>query len=170
MKKVIDRITILSALTLVICSCGNSNQDSAAKQAQSIQTAVKENTPGSVPVSDGGYTMRAKINGKEWVATSMMPPEAAGRIIGYYNGEYIGLPYDKQSIAEGKKEIFSEDNAVDLALNDDIGIWGGRKGEMQITKVTDTYAEGNFFFTASSTRSDKTIEVTDGWFRIMLAK
>ncbi|MEO8405350.1 MAG: hypothetical protein ABI480_12165 [Chitinophagaceae bacterium] len=170
MGKIINRVTILSALTLVICSCSNSNPDSAAKQAQSIQTAVKENTPGSVPVSEGGYTMRAKINGKEWGATSMMPPEVAGRIIGYYNGEYIGLPYDKQSIEVGKKEIFSEDNAVDLALNDDIGIWGGRKGEMQITKVTDTYAEGNFFFTASSTRSNKTVEVTDGFFRIVIDK
>lgn len=37
-------------------------------------------------------TMQAKIDGKEWVATSMVPPEAAGRIVGYYQDQYIGFP------------------------------------------------------------------------------
>ena len=64
-----------------------------------------------------------------------MPPEAAGRIIGYSGEEYIGLPYDKDEMLVGKKDIFSEDNAVDLSTTDEVGMWGGRKGEMEITKV-----------------------------------
>ena len=70
----------------------------------------------------------------------------------------------------GKKIVFGENEAVDLATSDDIGLWGGRKGEMEITKVDGDWAEGKFYFTGSSSRSKKTIEVTDGFFRISLAK
>jgi hypothetical protein len=67
-----------------------------------------------------------------------------------------------------KKIVFGEDEAVDLATNDHIGLWGGKKGEMEITKLDDTVAEGKFFFTASTNRSAKTIEITEGFFRILL--
>lgn len=154
------------ALSIIVLSCNNAQND-AVKQAQQVQSAIKENTPGSIPTSADGYSMKAKINGKDWVADAVMPPEAAGRIIGYYNGEWIGLPYDRRYLIVGKKITFGENNAVDLATNDDVGLWGGRKGEMGITKVDEKSAEGTFFFTASSSRTDKTLEVTDGFFRIL---
>lgn len=113
--------------------------------------------------------MNAKLDGKYWSATSMMPPDVAGRIIGYNNGEYIGLPYDSRRLAVGKKDVFGEDNAVDLATNGKESIWGGRKGEMEITKVSNGWAEGKFFFTAVGSRSGKTMEVTEGFFRIPIA-
>ena len=153
------------ALSIFLLSC-NSAQNDAVKQAKQVQANIKENTPGSIPTSNDGYSMKAKINGKDWVADAMMPPEAAGRIIGYYNGEWIGLPYDRRYFEVGKKITFGENNAADLATNDDIGMWGGRKGEMQITKVDDKFAEGTFFFTGSTSRSEKTIEVTEGYFRL----
>jgi hypothetical protein len=156
------------ALASMLFSC-NSAQNDAAKQAEQIQSEIKENTPGSISTTADGYNMKAKINGKEWVADAMMPPDAAGRIIGYFNGESIGLPYDRRYLEAGKKITFSENEAVDLMTNDDVGIWGGRKGEMQITKVDDKFAEGTFFFTGSTSRSDKTIEVTDGSFRIPIS-
>ncbi|MEO5562966.1 MAG: hypothetical protein ABIR18_06010, partial [Chitinophagaceae bacterium] len=96
------------------------------------------------------------------------PPDAAGRIIGYYGEEWIGLPYDKRNMVVGKKITFGENNATDLATDDEVGLWGGRKGEMEITKVDDKWAEGTFYFTGSTSRSDKTMEVTEGVFRISL--
>lgn len=68
------------------------------------------------------------------------------------------------------KIAFGEDNAVDLSTNDHEGMWGGRKGEMEITKVDNNWAEGKFYFTASSSSANNTIEVTDGFFRIPIAK
>lgn len=153
-------------MAVILSSCGSSDQDKALVQAKEVQAAIKKNVPGTIPTSAEGMMMRAKLGGKEWTALSMMPPEAAGRIIGYNNGEYIGLPYDKRNLIPGKKIVFEEGDAADLATNDEIGMWGGRKGEMEITKVDDKWAEGKFFFTGSTSRSGETIEVSDGFFRI----
>ena len=147
-------------LATVLSHCGNSDQ------AKATESAIKENIPGTVPTTADGYTMKAKLDGKDWAASSMMPPATGGRIIGYYDGEYIGLPYNKTYLVLGQKIVFGEDNAVDLSTKGDISMWGGRKGEMEITKVTGSWVEGKFFFTATSTRTNKTIEVTHGFFRI----
>jgi hypothetical protein len=168
MKRSIS-VSVLMVAAL-LSACGKSEQGTALEQAKQVQGAIKDIMPGTIATSATGYAMKAKLNGKDWVAASMMPQEAAGRIIGYKNGEYIGLPYDRRYLVEGKKIKFGENQAVDLATNDDVGIWGGRKGEMQITKVDETSAEGTFFFTASASSTTKTVEVTDGSFRILLGK
>ncbi|HTE34293.1 MAG TPA: hypothetical protein VK666_28130 [Chryseolinea sp.] len=159
--------TSILLMAALLSSCGNSNQSKALEEAKDVQSVIK---PGTVATTAGGYTMTAKLDGKDWTATSLMPPEAAGRIIGYNNGEYIGLPYDRRDLVAGKKITFGEDNAVDLGTNEDAGIWGGRKGEMEIVKVDDSWAEGKFRFTATTSSSNKTVEVTDGFFRVPVGK
>jgi len=114
--------------------------------------------------------MKAKLNGKDWSAASIMSPDEAGRIIGYNNDEYIGLPYDRENMVVGYKSIFGEHNAVDIVTNDEVGLWGGRKGEMEITKVDENWAEGKFFVTGSADGTDITMEITDGFFRISMKK
>lgn len=162
--------SILILILAAMLSSYGFGQNNIVKQAKQVQSGIKDNIPGSVPVTSGGYMMSAKLNGKLWTATAMMSPELANRIVGYNNGENIGLPYDRRDMVAGNKIKFGENNGVDLFTNDDVGIWGGRKGEMEITKVKDGWAEGKFFFTASSQNSNKTIEVTDGLFRVSLAK
>lgn len=154
---------------LIFLSCNNS-QGEAEKVATEIASATKTSRAGTVATEENGWTLKAKINGKEWVADAMMPPDATGRIIGYLNTEYIGLPYSRQSMVEGKKIAIDENNAADLSTNDAVGMWGGRKGEMEITKIQGDWVEGKFHFTGSSSQSDKTTEVTDGFFRISLAQ
>ena len=166
MKQTIS-ILILAA---ILYSCGNNAQKKALSDAKEVQSAIKQMQPGGIPTTEGGWTMKAKIDGKDWVANSIIPPDVADRISGDNNGESIGLPYDRRDMVVGNKIKFSENNAVDLMTNDDVGIWGGRKGEMEITKVDNNWAEGKFFFTGSTSRSDKTIEVTDGFFRISMAR
>jgi hypothetical protein len=41
---------------------------------------------------------------------------------------------------------------------------------MEITKVADNWAEGSFNFTAVCSSSDKTVKITDGFFRIQILK
>ncbi len=100
----------------------------------------------------------------------MAPQDAVGRIVGYGNGEYIGLPYDRRYLVVGKTVKFGDDEAVDLSTNDAIGMWGGRQGEMRITKVDETSAEGSFHFTATASGTTSTVQVTDGSFRILLGR
>ena len=126
--------------------------------------------PGAIPATAGGYTMTAKINGKIVKAHSMMPPDKTMQIVGFYNGDkYIGLPYNKKYFVVGKKIEFSDHNA-DLTTNDDIQVWNGREGEMEITKVNGKWVEGKFFFTGYSYDNKKNIKVTDGFFRIATDK
>jgi hypothetical protein len=166
MKQTIS-ILILAAM---LYSFGNNAQNKALSDAKDVQSAIKQMQPGGIPTTEGGWTMKAKIDGKDWVANSIIPPDVADRISGDNNGESIGLPYDRRDMVVGQKIKFSVNNAVDLMTNDDVGIWGGRKGEMEITKVDNNWAEGKFFFTGSTSSSDKTIEVTDGFFRISMAR
>ena len=56
---------------------------------------------------------------------------------------------------------------AEMHLNDDVSLWTASKGEMELTKVDDNLAEGKFYFTAKGFQSYKTIEVTDGFFRIL---
>ena len=126
--------------------------------------------PGALSATAGGYTMTAKINGKIVKAHSMMPPDKTMQIVGFYNGDkYIGIPYNKKYFIVGKKIEFSDHNA-DLTTNDDVQVWNGREGEMEITKVNGKWVEGKFFFTGYSYDNKKTIEVTDGFFRIATDK
>jgi hypothetical protein len=171
MKQTILKTTVLFITATFFTAC-NSEQSNAVELAKQTQSAIKKSMPGSIPVSANGYSMHAKINGKNWEATTVMPVDAAGRILGDNNGVSISLPLygGKATLKQGLKTTFSENEAVDLMTNDEVSIWGGRKGEMEVTKMDENFAEGRFYFTANTNRSDKTIEVTDGYFRIPLAK
>ena len=158
-------ISILIITVLFSC-CGNSNEEKAVEHAKDVQTAIRA---GAVATTVGGYTMKAKLDGKDWIAASMMQPYVAGRIVGYYNNGYIGLPYDKRDMVAGKKIMLGDDNAVDLLINNGC-LWKDMKGEMEITKVDDTSAEGKFFFTTICSSSGKAVEVTDGFFRILFSE
>jgi hypothetical protein len=154
----------------VLSSCGNSIQNKAASEAKQLQSEIKKMMPGGIPTTEGGWTMTAKIDGRNWKATSIMPPEAAGRIIGDNNGEGFGFPYSTSAMVVGKKTIFRQGNAVDISTieNGEIEFWAGYKGEMEITKVDADWAEGKFFVTGSTSESDKIVEITDGFFRISI--
>ncbi len=78
MKQTILKLSFSLIIAILFSSCGNS-QSGAVEKAKQVQSAIQENRPGTVPTQQNGWTMKAKINGKNWVAASMMPPEAAGR-------------------------------------------------------------------------------------------
>ncbi len=163
-------ISICILLVSVLTSCGNNEQTQAMEDGKKMVSALKEMQPGGIATSADGWTMTAKFNGKPWSANSLMSPEVAGRIVGENNGESISLPYDRRGMVVGKKTKFSQNNAVDLMTNDEVALWGGYAGEMEITKVDAGWAEGKFYVTGSSDSPTKQMEVTDGFFRISLIK
>ena len=156
----------------MLYSCGNSTQSTAQGEAEQLAAGIQKKMPGGIPTTAGGWTMTAKINGRDWTANSMMPLEETGRIIGDNNGEGFGFPYDRRQMEVGRKEIFGQHNAVDISTFKDgeIEYWSGYKGEMEITKVEGDWAEGKFFITDIRTADpNKTVEITDGFFRISIA-
>lgn len=156
---------------VILTSCSNTDKNKTVSDAKQVQSELKTMQPGGIPTTEGGYTMTAKIGGKDWSATSIISPETAGRIVGDNNGVYISLPYDIREMVVGYKNTFSHNNAVDLMTNDgEVILWGGYAGEMEITKVEGGWAEGKFFLTGSRSSDAKTIEVTDGFFRISILK
>lgn len=157
---------IISSLFIVSVSCNSQIKTDAVKQANDIQKMVKEHSPGYTPTSAEFY-MKAKINGKDWSADEMMASDRAGRIIGKLNGESISIPFELRYTKTGATTNF-KNHAVDIYMKDDVGIWGGRMGEMEFTNVGDNYAEGKFFVTATGLNSDKQLAITQGTFRIPL--
>ena len=136
--------------------------------SEAQNNSAKNLPAGAVRTTVGGYTMRARINGKLCNASFMLPPETAEQIVGFYDGDkYIGLPYNKSNFVVGKKLSFDDANA-DLTTNDKVQVWNGRDGVMEITSVNANWVEGKFFFTGHSYDAKHTITVTAGFFRIPL--
>jgi hypothetical protein len=101
---------ILTVALFLAFSCNNSAQTNPQKTAKQIQKSLKENSPGDVPTSDNGYYLKAKINGKDWTATGMMPTdkEESKIIAGDNNGESISFHLGMSYVEPGRKKKFSE--------------------------------------------------------------
>jgi hypothetical protein len=160
--------TLLSSifvLTLVSASC-QSPQADAKKKAKEITETIKSTTPGAVAVSKNGFYMKATVDGKEWVATHMLPDESTSssyeRISGERGDFSISFQLWKPNV--GTKLQLNEAHAADLFSEE--GIFGGRKGEIIVTKFDGQWMEGEFRFTANSSMSKKIYEVTNGFFRV----
>ena len=165
------QILSIIIMTTILSSCGSRTQNKAMedqKEANKVTAATLDQN--HIPAEEGGWTMTAKIDGKEWNATSFFKIDFQDRIHGFYKeGESISLPYDIRQMKVGGKIIFGEDH-VALLFPDDDAIWDGKKGEMEITKVNNGWAEGKFYFTATTSSTAKTTEVTNGFFRIAIGK
>lgn len=166
-------VFIFCTIFLLMGAVGCSNaQTDAEKQAKLIKETVRKNSPGTIPASAKGYYMTAKMDGKDWSASHMMPDESTNssyiRIYGENGGDNISFQLWKRGLAAGKKVDFSEDHAADLNLKDNPAFFGGRTGYVEITKMDDQWMEGTFQFTATSSGTDKKVAVTNGRFRVAL--
>ena len=74
------------------------------------------------------------------------------------------------ALESARPTLAANTDAVDMRLNDDVALWSAKSGEMEITKADDQWAEGRFSFIAKGFQTDKTMEVTDGFFRISMAR
>jgi hypothetical protein len=157
---------------ITISACNG--QSSAYQKANETKKAIEDAPrPGTMPAKAGGWTMTAKVNGRSWSATSIMPPAAAGRMIGYVGNEnYIGLPaFEKRSAKVGKRMALGEEQggySVDMWTSGDLTSYKNYKGSIQITNINGDWVEGTFSFTASSQAPAKTLVVSDGFFRVQL--
>lgn len=168
--KQVSFLAIAAFLSSMSFSCGSSAQDEAKQLADQIKETTKQNSPGTVATSESNYYMKAKINGRQWVASHMMPDEDVNssyiRIHGENGGDYMNFQLWKRGVELGKKIAFNDDHAANLSLEEDAAFWGGKSGEIEITKLDGQWMEGNFSYKATSSSPTKSIEVTEGFFRV----
>lgn len=159
------KILIASSMILIFANC-SSPQNKAMEDQKRTNEIIASTTPAMIPVSATGFYMTAKVDGKDWTATSMQEPDFADRIRGNYEDEYIGLPYRGKNMKAGDIVKFSN-HPILLSLSGVELDWDSQEGELVITKAGDNFLEGTFFFTAVSHGGAKIIKVTDGAFRIL---
>jgi hypothetical protein len=171
MKRSVPFIFLI-AIIFSLYACGNSTQNEAVRQAKAAQEAIKAHTPGGIPTSDNGNYIKAKFDGKQWSAAYVVPDfsptSSYQQIIGENGDNGLGFQLWKRGVEIGKKIPFDEDHAANLTVSDFSGYLSGKSGEVVVTKLDDQWIEGTFFFTGTSSNSDKKVEVTDGHFRISL--
>jgi hypothetical protein len=157
--------TFFICLTAILIFSCNDDKTEAQKKAGEIASVVEQQSSGTKPDADGIY-LKATIDGKEWVAESITRDNPGNSSYRQVNGETpdYTISFQLWKPNTGDKRPFSEDNVANL-LSDD-GFFGGRKGQVTVTKADNTWIEGEFYFTATSTMSDKKYEVTNGFFRI----
>ncbi|RYY54186.1 MAG: hypothetical protein EOO09_15265 [Chitinophagaceae bacterium] len=154
---------ILSLVVLVSMTACN-GQGSVKEQAKKTEQAIKDAPrPGAEPASEAGWTMTANVNGKAWKATSVMPPAAAGVMIGYVGeGSYLMMySFEKRYAKVGKTAKLGDGYSVDFWVKNGSN-YSGYTGLMEITALNGEWAEGKFSFTA------KGLTVTDGFYRVKL--
>lgn len=160
------RIACQSLALLLIIACCNSAQSEAEKTAQQIKEARAANTPAAETPSDNGVYIKATIDGKPWQAEKMIPdmdPNSSYKRIHGEKGETM-ISFQLWKPQTGMKRDFREDYVADFFAED--GIFGGRTGEVTVTKADDQFIEGTFYFTATSTADHTKHEISNGSFRV----
>ena len=98
-------ITIFS---ICFFSCVSSGLDEAKQVADLASETSGRHSSGSIPTSDSHYYMKAKIDGKQWIASHMLPDQDENSsyiIIHGENGEdYMDFQLWKRGIDPGKKK------------------------------------------------------------------
>lgn len=170
---------ILSVAIAIISTSCDSVQSDAQKQADLIEKTVKKNSPGAVTTDESGSNMKAKVDGREWAATAMIPHngERSNTIMvrGERGEDMIQFQLYKPGLIAGKKKPFGDGNSAGIYIKSNPALLSGNAGEVEITKVDGEWIEGIFHFTATGVSYDatgsaskKTIEVTDGRFRVAM--
>jgi hypothetical protein len=152
------------ALTILVTMSACNGQSSGYKEAKKMEKAIKEAPkPGAVETKSGGWTMTARVNGKPWTATSVMPPAVAGPMVGYVGDDsYIMMySFEKKSARVGKPVKLGDGYSVDYWIKDG-QVYSNYTGTMEITAINGNWVEGKFEFTAAG------LKVTDGFYRVEL--
>lgn len=149
--------------SLIACSCRENTRNVSEEQAG---VTVQEKTATVSAADTEGIYMRAVIDGENWVATKMIPDYSVGSSFRSIHGETddYSISFTVYKPAAGVKRELNEEYAISLMTHD--GFYGGRSGSVEIIMADEYWIEGRFAFTATSTTTDKTIRVTNGFFRV----
>ena len=158
--KLLKHTLFIACFASLLFACKSKEQQEAEKTVAEI---MKETGIGNVSAE---MYMTATIDGQKWAATRIVPVSSAGsnyKTVSGESNEYT-ITFNLYKPETGKKEQMSKDFAADLFT--DNGFFSGKKGEITVTEASDKWVAGTFYFTATSSMSNKVIEVKDGTFRV----
>lgn len=151
----------------MFAGCGHPQGRPAALEV--VREAEGEAPVRWVATSPEGFTMRARINGQLWVAEEMI--QGAGtesrRVEGRGAGRTLGFSIWFPRLKTGSTIPFQANNPVEMTSGEG-GVWFGREGVLEITKINEKIMEATFHFTASAGGAMPALEVTDGYVRLPL--
>lgn len=161
-------LIILFTVVIWATSCNSPAQNEAESTAKAIDQAMQDFGPGQVAVSPNGYLMKAMVDGKPWEAKSMMQINGSNEnyVRGVNADTEISFYIDRDHMVVGKPRKFYEGHVANFSIGDQI--MSGHQGEWVITRADDNAIEGTFHFVANGFQSDKTSNVTNGFFRVLL--
>lgn len=148
MKRIIFISVFLFAILVV--ACNNTSKNEAQQTANAIENTTKTFGPPQIATSDNGYFMKATVNGKSWVAKSMMEiNESNSEFIRGDDGHtQIAFYIDRDHIKVGKSRKFYLGHSADLSIG--VNLMSAQSGEWIITKADNDVIEGTFHFSAKS--------------------
>src|SRR5438046_1605548 len=153
-------------IALIISVACNSQTKKQAQEYKDRVDAVMD--PYKHPTTKDGLYLEAKVDGKKWIADWMfIDPDPSGSInVNAHKTDHAVMSFyiGKTIIKEKGSKNFSQWDPVQM-VDDDGNILTGYEGGYQITKVTDSWIEGNFHFTVKDQSSAATHKITDGFFR-----
>jgi hypothetical protein len=157
------QILCVSIYICLLSACNNGKNEAHNKTA--VIGELAEQTKSESPEASGSY-MKATIEGKQWSASTVKTDDNASSNYKLVYGETaeFSISFYLHSPGTGDKRPFSEEFAAEFSTADNF--FGGKKGELTITSSDDRWIEGKFYFTATSQRSAKVYEITDGVFRV----
>jgi hypothetical protein len=162
--------TVAGMVLLSTAACQSKTVKDAKELQQHIETM---STPPTVATSLTGYYLKAKINGKQWVAKKMVPDNDGSSIVEVigFNGSDPSRDAIKFQVglkdATGKKRTLSDTRIISyFDPRESEGMYMAVTGEIVTTHATDDWMEGTFHGIATDIVSGKKVEITDGYYRL----
>lgn len=126
---------------------------------------------GYVSTSETGYRMTALIDGVPWEASRMREFEnstAAVRVEGVAGVRSVAFNLWLHQLRSGSRIYFYAGAPAELVPQRSAAVWKGTSGTVDMLRVDESRLEGTFHFTAVQDGTMRVINVTEGYFRIML--
>jgi hypothetical protein len=170
MRKLFYLQTVAAIMLMNTVACQSQTHKEAKELQKNIETI---STPPTVATHITGYYLKAKINGKQWVAKKMVPDTDGSGIVEVIG--FNGPDPSKNAIhfqvgmkdAAGKKRQLDDTRIIRyFDASESEGLYIAQTGEINTTRVTDEWMEGTFYGTAIDAASNKTVTITDGYFRV----
>jgi hypothetical protein len=165
---------MVATLLVPAAACQSKTYKDAKELQKNIETM---STPPTVVTSLTGYYLKAKINGKQWVAKKMVPDNDGSGIVEVigFNGSDPSRDAIKFQVglkdATGKKRTLSDTRIISyFDPRESEGMYIAVTGEIVTTNATDEWMEGTFHGTATDIASGKKVEITDGYYRLPKVK
>jgi hypothetical protein len=172
-NETLNEVTVMKRLfgvvtLLCLPPAGAFAQTSTQRDAEKLKGDI-QSMMGHQKTAEGGYQLKATIDGKKWVAREMIPNTSHSSLIEVHGFEGKNALFFSvgNKAAVGKEISLSRTSGRAITWIPESGddIYQAWTGKLVISKNDAQWIEGTFSGTAES-RTGKKVDITDGSFRV----